>query len=217
MKTVKLEITKRNRVYFQITLENGYKAKLRINEKSTHLEPGTHELLINDVSVRTKYGTDVIYEVEGETKTAGVITLKHRYNTVLIDRCRDLGGRWDSDTKTWVFSDIVGEQIEELDEKYNNDLITVDIEAIEDTYRGRGQVTFMGYPLCKASGRDSGAVVCDDVHMLTGSITSGGSMKNWSTEVAEGTIFRLIMSRKLFESALTGSIANVWKITEVTA
>lgn len=204
MKTITLNLLKKNRVYFKCTDSNGYEVKLRIDKNSENLSLSTHELLVNDESVRSKYGVDVIYSVYAELKNSKILTLKHRYNMRLVERCRELGGRWDSEEKVWVFSDIVESQIEELDYLFNTNIKTVDITAKGERFGSRwsnkGMCTFAGYPLCKATGRDSGAVMCDDVALLKGGIGSGGSVKNWGSTIDDASVFRLQISENLLNS-----------------
>jgi hypothetical protein len=73
MKTITIIIEKKNRKYFAAKV-NGYKCKLLIDENSEGLELGTHELLVNDISVRSKYGTDLIYSVYKKTEDGGIVT-----------------------------------------------------------------------------------------------------------------------------------------------
>lgn len=203
LKTLKLNVVKKNRVYFKCFTENGYEVKLRITPASADLELGTHELLLIDESVRTKYGTDVIYSLEAKIeKEAGVVTLQHRYNRVLVEKCQLLGGRWDADDKIWVFAKVVEDKVEDLDFLYNVDLINIEITARIARYC-QPSIDFMGYPLVKAFGRDSGAQMCDDVALIYGSICSGGSAKNWTANCSEGAKFRLSVSRNIAEKYMT--------------
>ncbi len=191
MKTVKLKIIKKNRKYFACKIKDGYKCKLKITEKSESLELGMHSLLVEDVSVRTKYGTDVIYEMNSEASPDAITTLKAPYNTILVARCKELGGRWDADNKVWVFSDTVQDEVDELDAKYNSELITIEIQAVFDLSAYQGPITAGGFTLVRAFGRDSGAVLGDGVALIEGSISSGGSAKNWVTKATYGSVFRL--------------------------
>lgn len=63
MKTIKLNIVKKNRVYFKCINDKGYEVKLKITPDSENLTIGEHILNVRDVSVRTKYGTDIIFEL----------------------------------------------------------------------------------------------------------------------------------------------------------
>lgn len=201
MKQMKVEILKKNRKYFAIKMENGFECKLLIDSSSENLEVGNHELMVEDISIRTKYGTDVIYKMAGEVKkSAKIITLQHRYNLVLVEKCRELAGRFDEASKVWVFNELVENEIEELDDLYNSDEIVVDIEAKTDLSEWHNSIAFAGYPLARAFGRDSGAKLCTDVIQLEGDISSGGSVKNWRTLCSEGAKFRIKIGRKLLES-----------------
>lgn len=200
MQTITLNLLKKNRVYFKYTNEKGYEVKLKITEKSKDLELKKHELLVNDISVRSKYGTDVIYEMEEEIKDEGIVTLTHKYNVKLVEECRNLGGKWDVDTKSWFFTKIVEDKVEELDYLYNTNIVDIEIKSLEEIFASQKSINFMGYPLAKATGRDSGAIVCDHVSLISGKISSSGSVKNWGTELTEGTIFRLKISKNLIEN-----------------
>jgi hypothetical protein len=198
MKTITLNLIKKNRVYFKCTNESGYEVKLKITPDSENLNLGENILLVNDVSIRSKYGVDIIYQVISEVKKDDKpILLKHRYNTDLVEKCRELGGKWDSEYGVWVFPSIVEDKVEELDYMYNSDVVEIEIKFLKDEYGYRGPMIFLGYPLAKATGRDSGARVCDDVSLISGKIYSGGSVKNWSTEVTKDTVFRMKISKNL--------------------
>lgn len=199
MKTIKLDVLKKNRIYFKCKTENGYEVKLKVTQKSENIELGLQELLVRDVSVRTKYGTDIIYDLESEVKTKSITTLQHRYNRELVEKCKSLGGKWDSKIKTWVFTSVVENEVEELDAQYNSEMINVEITALVDLNSWQGPVHFLGYPLAKAVGRDSGARLCDEIAMISGKISSSGSMKNWYTSVDAGTVFRLNLSKNLLK------------------
>lgn len=209
MKTLTLNIVKKNRKYFACQ-HKGYEVKLLIDAASENLSLGEHELLVNDISVRTKYGTDVIYKVVGETKPEKIVTLQSpHYNENLVKKCKNLGGRWDESAKAWVFSHIVEDEVDELDRRYNEHLVCVDIEARDDIYGIQDDVTFMGYPIARAFGRDTGAKLGENVALLDGQISSGGSVKNWTTVVRKGSTFRLIVSKVLLDEC---EMNSDWKI-----
>lgn len=209
MKTIKLEIIKKNRKYFACK-KDGYKCKLIINAGSENLAIGPHELVVEDRSVRTKYGTDLIYEIVGdatEQEDAGIVTLSHyTYNADLVEKCRDLGGRWDSETECWVFSTIVEDEVEELDDIYNSELVPIEISVapnsdgdIEPVTQHTGPVEFLGYTIARARGRDSGAKIGDIVSLMRGRVYSSGSMKNWRSCVSSDAIIRLKIPSKLLD------------------
>lgn len=200
METKTFNIIKKNRKYFAATV-NGYKCKILIDDNSQALEVGEHELIVDDMSKRTKYGTDLIFKLAADAKEqqeAGIVTLSHHaYNSKLVAKCRAMGGRWDAESDCWVFSELVEDKVEELDDIYNSDLVAVEITALDDIYEGKAPVTFCGYTIARAYGRDSGAKLGDGVSHISGSIYSGGSMKNWKSGVKEGSVFRLLIPCEL--------------------
>lgn len=205
-------IIKKNRKYFAARTD-GYKCKILIDANSENLQPGEHNLEVDDISVRSKYGTDLIFKLSAsveEIKDAGICTLQHdRYNVGLIERCRELGGKWDRDTGTWVFSGLVAAEVEELDAIYNSDLIAVELTADDDIRAHRSCVEFCGYTIARAFGRDSGAKLSEGVSQISGRVTSGGSVKNWNTCIAEGTVLRMYLPKELLQSHSDGFSVRV--------
>jgi hypothetical protein len=200
MKTQTLQVIKKNRKYFACKTASGYKCKLIINERSENLELGEHDLLVHDRSVRSKYGTDLIFEMEANLEESGICSLIHdKYNSKLVESCRNLGGRWDSEEKAWIFPKFVEDKIEELDELYNSDTVNIEITAKNDFYSHTGPIEFLGYRIASATGRDSGAKIAEGVALISGKVDSGGSMKNWATDVFEGATLRLTCPSLLLE------------------
>jgi len=199
MKTIEIEIIKKNRVWFDC-LQNNYKCKLKVDDKSQHLDVGIHTLLLNDVSIRSKYGTDIRYEVLAEAKEEEVIFLKaDRYNEKLVSKCRYYGGKWDSEEKVWCFCKALQEKIDELENIFNSTYVDIEITALECIIEYRGCVSFCGYPVAEATSKNSGALLSMNVHRLTGQIDSGGSVANWFTCISEGSKFVLKVSKNVLE------------------
>lgn len=197
--TVKLNILKKNRVYFQCKTENGYDVKLRINDASKDLSLGTHELLVEDASIRTKYGTDVIYIMHSEAGNEKIV-LKSAYNEWLVEACKNLGGVWDREDKVWIFSTAVQKEVEDLDFIYNSELVTINLTAKRDVYACCGPITFLGYRLLTATGRDSGTKMEEGVAIISGERKSGGSRANWETQLSEGSILRLQIPKEVLNN-----------------
>lgn len=203
MQTIILNVLKKNRKYFACTTETGYKARLLIDDNSSGLELGEQELTVNDLSKRTKYGTDLIFALAADLETiksSGIVTLSHfMYNADLVDDCKQLGGKWDAEEKCWVFSDIIADKVELLDSIYNSDLVSVEITNIAKDCDGDGEyiigdkkpVYFLGYVIARASGKNSGAVLGDNIALMLGTIESGGSVKHWETVITNHSVFRL--------------------------
>jgi hypothetical protein len=187
-------VIKKNRKYFAATTDNNKSCKILIDDYSKDLTLGEHFLAVKDISVRSKYGTDLIYKlvanVEEQTKL-GICSLRSEYNTLLIEKCRKLGGTWDKSQGAWIFSSIVEKEVEELDQTFNSDLITIEIEAIEEIQEQGKAIEFLGYSVCKAFNRDSGARIETGIALLSGYATSGGSKNRWTTVLSEGATLRL--------------------------
>lgn len=86
-----------------------------------------------------------------------------------------------------------------MDEIYNSAPITVDITAIEEIREYGKGIEFLGRPLCRAFGRDSGARIDNDIALISGYATSGGSNKNWATILNEDSVLRLQVPSAILE------------------
>lgn len=212
MKSLSLNIMKKGRVWFECKNNSNYACKLKINGLSENLTEGTHEILVEDISIRSKYGVDVRYEMVAEKSTEKVFLNHWVYNSCLVSACKKLGGCWDAESKSWVFSSIVADRVDELDCKYNGPTAFVEIEAIDDISDCVGSCTYLGYTIARASDRDSGAVLGEGVYQLNGKINSGGSSKYWTTEISKGSKFRLKVPANLIELWREGE-AKEWNVT----
>lgn len=201
MKEITLFLEQKNRVYFKCRDTNGFEVKLKITPKSSGLSLSKHLLLVSDISVKTKYGTDIIYELYEEIKKEdGICTLSHFMpNNDLSKKCKNFAGKWEPIQKVWVFPKCIEKEVEELDYRYNTNLITIEITYLKDWLVEKKGATFCGYKLCEAIGRDSGAKLSNNIILINGEIESTGSLKNWRTRIKEGTSFRLKISKNLLD------------------
>ena len=126
-------------------------------------------------------------------KQDGKIIVTTYYNRRFASKARNLRGQWDSVKKAWVFD----ESVEEYVKQALIDIFGVTGEIQYETcsllirdftaWEMRGEVELFGRTVARAFGRDSGAKLGDDIIWVSGSYHSGGSVKNWTTEVENGT------------------------------
>ena len=215
MKTLTLNVLKKNRKYFAAT-HNGYKAKILIDECSADLEFGTHDLTVDDISIRTKYGTDVIYKLscaDKEQKDESPVILETNfYNSELVEKCKKLGGIYSREDRAWIFKSFVEAEVEELDYLYNSELIDVEIELVGGSYGDRSPYFLAGFQLAKSTDRDSGAVISSRIAVLRGDFFSAGSLKNWRTETSSDTVIRMKIPKNLLDAVKADDKCKTIKI-----
>lgn len=132
--------------------------------------------------------TDFSYKSEN-----GMIEVISPYNKEFATKARNLRGKWDASKSAWIFDEsvedylrkalldcfgVTGEEPVEMCSLLINDLTT---------YADRSAVELFGRTIAKAYGRDSGAKLGDDIIWISGKHKSGGSVKNWRTEVIDAT------------------------------
>ena len=139
---------------------------------------------------------EIVIKMKGD----GKLSVASPYNPAFAPGAKRLGGRWSAATKAWQFDPRDEQRVRELcrsvygtdgSPSEAGDLVTIRVTAPDgwDVY-GRGLYIY-GRQVAWATGRDSGARLCDGVIVLKGSFDSGGSMKNWMTVCKPGTVFEL--------------------------
>lgn len=117
-------------------------------------------------------------------------------------RARALGGKWVATSKAWSFDPRDEPAVRALCVEFfgtdgspvmEGDLVTLRVTLAPNIRIGKlcGPLYFAGREIGRAYGRDSGARQGDGIVFLKGSVTSGGSMKNWYTKTTEGAIFEI--------------------------
>lgn len=122
------------------------------------------------------------------------------YNAEFVSMIKCIGGRkWDAEERCWevpeseieivrgYMMDIFGE----TDLPTEGEKVTVKVTFNSEESKRCGSIVLFGKTLARAWGRDTGARVGEDVTLISGSVTSGGSMKYWTTEVEEGTVLKV--------------------------
>ena len=116
------------------------------------------------------------------------------YNADFVAKCRNFRGKWEPKEKAWYFDDTLIDHVRETlmeffgttgEVPYENCTLQVDNF---DASCMTGPVILFGRIIAKAFGRDSGAKLGDDIVLLSGTIDSSGSVKNWSTIVNKATL-----------------------------
>lgn len=131
------------------------------------------------------------------------------YNAGFVSAVKRIGGaRWTGDA--WQIPADALENARKMMLKHfgetdemQGETITVRATVVSDQNLEElcRPVTSLGKTLARATGRDSGARVGDDVVLVSGDIDSNGSVKNWKTWIKRGTVFELHnVSKSLYEN-----------------
>jgi len=121
------------------------------------------------------------------TKTENKIKVSSPYHKVLPKKARQLGG--DRIDNQWVF-DL--EDIEEVRDLYMDiygefeapsKTLNIKVFLKEDLSAARDSVYLFGRQIARAYGRDSGAKTIDGIVLHDCTARSGGSVKNWRTDI----------------------------------
>lgn len=134
------------------------------------------------------------------------------YNPDFISKLKGtIKCRWDATLRCWVMQkDMIDTVRNIMTEVYGyNDLdenqtrYSVKCRAKCLISETRGPIVLFGKTIVSACGRDSGAQIEDDVEFTEGKPSSGGSVKNWTTVICEGSEFIIhgVVKAKLEEDS----------------
>ena len=125
--------------------------------------------------------------------TATQLRLSAPYNPDFIGPAKtNLGAKWDGEC--WCF-DIRDKDaaLKFIEARYGwqmgMPLVSVNVKFNEDRHYGRGPCILLGRVIAAAKDRDCGVTLGNGVRLLNGVATSGGSAKNWTTEIRADSEF----------------------------
>lgn len=150
--------------------------------------------------------------------TGTKVEVKAPYHPDFPHNAKRLGGKWNN--SAWSFDARDEDRVRELCRKIygtdgtSADLVSVRLTAKTDITALQGGIFAAGRCVARATGRDSGAKLGDGVILLSGRVTSGGSMKNWRTYVIEGSVVEV---RDVPRAAISDIDTNDWTIEIVEA
>lgn len=120
----------------------------------------------------------------------GQVKVTSPYNQKFVNKARNLRGKWKEDA--WWFDDSIIDYVRDLMMDCFNTTGETPYENVDLLIKnfnncvGCGPVTLFGRTIAKAFGRDSGAKLGDDIIFISGQYRSGGSVKNWNTDITDG-------------------------------
>ena len=125
------------------------------------------------------------------TKSDDMVSVVSPYHEDFIKFARSTGGQFHGDKKAWIFSADAEEAVRDALQRIygwtDAPMRKVVIIAPDGNYYGdyadRGAFVVAGVVIAQAWGRDSGARAGEGVTFLSGGCDSGGSVKNWQTEI----------------------------------
>lgn len=116
------------------------------------------------------------------------------YNPTFVTKVKSqLDGTWNATLKAWSINandvDLARDLMVKIYGRSDQDteLVDVKVKILEELFKNRAPIVFLGRVIAAATGRDSGAKVGEGVVLKSGNIGSGGSAKNWYTEISAGT------------------------------
>ena len=132
------------------------------------------------------------------------IQVKTQFNPDFVCAAKQIGGKFDYDQKAWCFDErnleLVKNTLMSLfgTDGYNQSIVDVEVTVKKRIVAEKSPIYLAGRIIAQAGGRDSGATCSEKIAFIEKKPQSGGSMKYWTTEIAEGAVFRIL---DLYEGA----------------
>lgn len=126
-------------------------------------------------------------------------------------RIKDMGGRWESpawrvDARNAALVRAALKRSYGGDGEGEPDTVSLQCHVEKDAWHGPVEVA--GRVIARAFGRDSGAKLGEGVVRLSGTVKSGGSMKNWET-IVDAVVVIHDCPRKVAEKAMADGYTGV--------
>jgi hypothetical protein len=158
------------------------------------------------------------------TKTEGSkLAVVSPYNPDVPARARALGGKWSASDRAWVFDSRDEQAVRALlldvygsDGSDDGDVATIRITTNRGMCSRDREALYVGpVEVGRAFGRDSGAKLADNVVFIEGSLTSGGSRKNWDTRTSDDAVFEVRDIPRAVAEKIVRENANDWGIASI--
>lgn len=133
-------------------------------------------------------------EIKVENEKAYVYT---PFNKNFAKKMRAMNGNWNG--SAWVVNSMFVSAVREImrnvygydDTDTDIQTVTLRIVFLENQSAYHDGIRMFGKTIATAYSKNSGAKLGDDVALIKGSIYSGGSVKNWNTEIDRDTVINL--------------------------
>ncbi len=124
-------------------------------------------------------------------------------NLIANERFKNLGCKWVYGE--WEAPKLAKDEANAIKKMFHEDLIAIEVTLTKDAdFKGKDwgpqHVRMIGgYIVASASGRDSGARISEDVALISGKFTSGGSVKNYICVCSSEMTLRMEVSKNALE------------------
>lgn len=154
------KLIKKGRKYWTCLLNDLYSCKLVINNHTNDLIEGEYSLVVNDISRRTSFGTELIFEcVESynpfDSNDETYILSSTPYNEWLVDEAHRLYGVWNAKDKTWIFPSRTAKDAQHLLEKYTSTLATIEVCVLQPYSMSRSILSISGFIIAHMQGKNT--------------------------------------------------------------
>lgn len=127
-----------------------------------------------------------------------VINVFCPFDNKFVKAAGNISGKFDHSLKCWTFPARSDQKVRTLlndifgtDDSATSPKIDIRVTFTELYYANQGSIKLGGRLIARATSRDSGAKLGDDIDLISGWVNSGGSAKNWDTRTSEGSVYEI--------------------------
>lgn len=121
------------------------------------------------------------------------------YNGKFVHYMKQLGARWDTETKRWIVPEemlrhartAMKKAYGETDLTPASELVTLKVHTTKEVWAIQKAIIIAGRTVARAFDRDGGAIVGNGVAFIRGAPESGGSRTRWATAIPADAEFEI--------------------------
>lgn len=121
------------------------------------------------------------------------------YNGKFVHYMKQLGARWDTETKRWIVPEemlrhartAMKKAYGETDLTPASELVTLKVHTTKEVWAIQEAIIIAGRTVARAFDRDGGAIVGNGVAFIRGAPESGGSRTRWATVIPADAEFEI--------------------------
>ena len=125
------------------------------------------------------------------------IQVKTQYNPAFVDKAKQIGGKFNGNTKCWEFDVRNKNLVKNIllsifgTDGRNNNFVDVLVKVNKRLVSERAPIYLAGRIIAQARGRDTGAKAAEGVSFINKEPQSGGSQQYWTTEISPDSEFKI--------------------------
>lgn len=124
-----------------------------------------------------------------------------QYNIFTYKRCIQLGGKWEPILKEWVFSSLMKDKVDKLNDIINSEKIYIEALFEETVSQINKPLTLYGFPLIKNSDQKGHVILHFGIKLAAGEIARFNSGSQEKSVILAGSKIKMFVPKSMLEDS----------------